>query len=246
MKSRKYIIISIFLGLLSGPSFLFIAMLLSILFEKFLPATTFPAELPIGISLTVIISVFFLIIRKAEKKLATIAMVLLLLSSTHSVCFVYDLILIGPGPEQLTYMHLLAKLRDEKGRIDPNWVGSEWNFYKPKCYSEFCAERYENTSLEVAVFYYGKTSYSPIHSGLKYLYTRLFCGYTDSKTAYENYKNLFSNSGFLIEDGLYNFTAKNESTIVYCQLDDKFIMVVKVDRDEEYLLNQTEIMKGRF
>jgi len=246
MSKLKYVMMSVLLGLLAGLLFIFIAILLDISLEKFLPATTFPAELPIGMSFIVIAFIFFFIIRKAEKKIAITAMVLLILSSIYSVCVVGDLILIGPGPEQLTYMHLLAKLRDEKG----SWVGSEWNFYKPRCYITFCAKRYGNTSLEVAVFYYGyygKSAYNP-HSVLKYLFTKLFCGITDSKTAYENYKRFLSKSRFLIKNEIKNetnnFVAENKTVTVYCQLDGDFITVVKVNKNEEYLLNKGYIEKS--
>jgi len=235
MNKKLKLLYSTLIGLLAGPLFFITAAILD------QAGARFDVWLPISISLAVILIIFFHTIRKIEKKMIVIATVLLVLSSTYSVCFVYDLLLIGPGPKQLTYMHLLAKLRDEKGRIDPNWVGSEWNFYKPKCYSEFCVERYGNTSLEVAVFYYGRISHNPVNSELKCLYTSLFCGITDSKTAYETYKGLLSESGFLVEEGLDYFTAKNETIIAYCQLDREFIVVVKADRDEKYLLNQTKI-----
>jgi len=246
MSRLKYVMVSVLLGLLAGPLFVLIAILLDISLEKFLPATTFPVVLPIGMSFIIIASIFFFIIRKAEKKIAITAMILLILSFIYSVCVVGDLILIGPGPEQITYMHLLAKLRDEKGRIDPNWTKSEWNFYKPRCYVTFCAKRYGNTSLEVAVFYYGhygKSAYNP-HSVLKCLFTKLFCGITDSKTAYENYKRFLSKSGFLIKNETNNFVAENETVTVYCQLDGDFITVVKVNKNEEYLLNKSFIERS--
>jgi len=138
----------------------------------------FDIWLPTVISLIMTFVIFFFIIKKRNKKTFIIAIAFLVLSSTYSLCFTYNVLLLGPGPEQLTYVHLLAKIRDEKGRIDPNWTKSEWNFYKPRCYTTFCAEKYGNTSLEVAVFYYGhygKSIYDP-NSILKYLFTKLFCG----------------------------------------------------------------------
>ncbi len=236
--NKLKLLYSTLIGLLAGPLFFITAVFMD---QAGIEFDVWP---PTVISLALVFTIFFLTVKKKDKRTFAIAMILLVLSSTYSLCFVYDFSLIGPGPEQLTYMHLLAKLRDEKGRIDPNWVGSKWNFYKPQCYSEFCTKRYGNTSLEVAVFYYGhygKTAYNP-HSVPKYLFTKLFCGYTDSKTAYENYRELLSNSGFLIEDGLDNFTAKNKTIIVYCQLDGEYIAVVKADTDEEYLLNRTKIV----
>jgi hypothetical protein len=171
---------------------------------------------------------------------------LLLLLSICAVFYASDFLLLGPKGEQIPYLYLIANLRDEEGVIDPHWISSEWRFYKPKCYLESSASKYNSTSLELAVFYYGRTSHNPIHSGLKYLYTKLSCGITDSKTAYERYKELLFNSGFSIESRSNSFTARNETTMIYCQLDGDFIMVVKVNENEEYLLNHTKILRGKF
>ncbi len=239
MSRLKYFIMSVLLGLLAGPLFVFIAILLDMSLEKFLPATTFPAELPIGISFIVMAFISFFIIRKAEKKTAITAMILLILSSIYSICVVGDLILIGPGPEQLTYMHLLAKIRDEKGKIDPNWVGSKWKFPSPKCYSVLEAMKYDNTSLEIAVFSYkySRTPYDP-NALIEKFFIKLLCGCTDSMTAYKDYKRFLSKSGFLIKNGTNNFVAENKSVIVYCQLSNDFITIVKVNKNEEHLLSK--------
>lgn len=93
-------------------------------------------------------------------------------------------------------------------------------------------------------FYYG-SPINPFTSIAKALNAFLFCGYKDSKTAYEKYKELLTNSGFSIEEQVEQFTARNETTLVYCQLEGNFIMVVEVNKDEEDLLARSEISKGR-
>ncbi len=238
IKSKLYsALISTLIGLLAGPLFFIIAVIMDQV------GIEFDIWLPTVISLVIIFVIFFFIIKKTDNKTFIIAIIFLVLSSTYSLCFTYDVLLLGPEPEQLTYMHLLAKIRDEKGRIDPNWTKSEWNFYKPRCYITFCAERYRNTSLEVAVFYYGhygKSAYNP-HSVLKYLFTKLFCGITDSKTAYEGYKRLLFKSGFLITSRNNYFIAENKSIIIYCYFENKFITVIKANKNEKYLLNKIKI-----
>jgi len=57
---------------------------------------------------------------------------------------------------------------------------------------------------------------------------------------------LLLNSRFSIENRLNSFTARNETTMIYCQLDGDFIMVVKVNENEEYLLNHTKILRESF
>ncbi|MFO7967930.1 MAG: hypothetical protein R6U44_10075 [Archaeoglobaceae archaeon] len=236
MNKLKYFL-SILLGLFAGPLFFVVAVFLNevLMFR-------FDVWLPIGISLLMVSSIFVVIVKKEKASAIAVAVVLLILSSAFSLCFVYDSLLIGPGPEQLTYMHLLGVLRDEEGNVDPNWGNSDWEFYKPKCYSEFSVSRYGSTSLEVATFYYSSTSHNPIHFGLKHLFMKFFCGYTDSGTAYGKYKELLAGSGFQIRYGMNNFTAKNETTLIHCQLDGDFITVIHVDRDEKYLLSRTSIL----
>lgn len=238
MNKLKYFL-SILLGLFAGPLFFVVAAFLDeVLMIRF------DVWLPIGISLLMVSSIFVVIVKKEKASAIAVAVVLLILLSTFSVCFVYDSLRIGPGPEQLTYMHLLGVLRDEEGHMDPNWGDSDWEFYKPKCYSAFSVSRYGKTSLEVATFYYSSGT-SHIHCGLKLLkqlFTKFFCGYTDSGTAYGKYKELLTGSGFQIKDGMNNFTAKNETTLIHCQLDGDFITVIHVNRDEKYLLSRTSIL----
>lgn len=228
---------SIIIGLLAGPTSFIVAIIMD------QARIEFDIWLPTVISLIMIFAIFFFTIKKTDKKTFTVAIIFLVLSPTYSLCFTYNVLLLGPGQEQLTYMHLLAKIRDEKGRIDPNWTKSEWNFYKPRCYITFCAEKYGNTSLEVAVFYYdhyGKSAYNP-HSVLKYLFTKLFCGITDSKTAYESYKRLLFKSRFLVTSRNNYFIAENKSIIIYCYFENKFITVIKANKNEKYLLSKIKI-----
>ena len=240
-KFRKYII-SIFLGTLVGPIFIFVAVLLDI------TQISFPIIFPIAISYMMILFFFIPLIKKERRPIAVISTVLLLLSATYSIFFIGELVVIGPKGERIPWTYLMVSVdcREETVASAGEFKQTDFDFYKPKCYSEFYAAKYGDTSLEISAFYYSGLSGNPFYSVPKQLFTKLFCGITDSKTAYENYKELLSNSGFLIKDGLDNFTARNETTIVYCQLDGKFIMVVKVDMEEEYLLNQTKIMKGMF
>ena len=68
-----------------------------------------------------------------------------------------------------------------------------------------------------------------------------------SKIAYERYRDLLIKSGFeMVNESAYSFIAVNEMTVVYCQLDGKFITVVKASRDEKGLLNGVSITRGKF
>ncbi|MBO8183548.1 MAG: hypothetical protein H0Z28_12305 [Archaeoglobus sp.] len=106
-------------------------------------------------------------------------------------------------------------------------------------------KKYAPDKLEVSAFYYGYPG-NPFYAIPKYLFTKLSFGITDSKTAYERYKELLLSSRFSIDSKSNSFTARNETTMVYCQLDGDFIMVVKVNKDEEYLLKCTKILRGKF
>ena len=185
-------------------------------------------------SIAITFIVYFPLLREEKKSIVFASIILLTFFISIILLILYYFVI----PLQLKFIAstLLQSMLKE------NWVDSEWDFFKPDCYSAFHAKKYNNTSLKLAAFYYECEHFnSP-----KCIYTKLFCGITDSRTAYERYERLLSNSGFSIEYGLDNFTARNETTIIYCQLDGDFVIVVKLDKEEEYLLNQTEIMKGRF
>jgi len=234
----KCVIKSAFLGLVTGPLYILTAMFLD-------DVLGFKSPILLIVTVFGAISLIFITIARGEKRqIIVVSTILLLLLATYSIFFFSELVVIGPKGEIIPFTYLIANFRYE-GETIGSWDQAEWNFYKPECYSEFYAKKLKGRSLEVSAFYYGYSG-NPFHSVPKHLFTKLSCGITDSKTAYEGYKKLLSNFGFSIEDGLDNFTAKNESTVVYCQLDGDFIMVVKVDRGEEYLLNRIKIMKGRF
>jgi hypothetical protein len=135
-------------------------------------------------------------------------------------------------------LYLLFKVKYEGESIisEKYWERVQWSFYKPECYSEVFAVKLKNHSLEIAGFYYGGFKTYPLQSLLKSGYRKLFCDVTDLKMAYENYKKLLVNSGFSISENPNSFMARNESTVIYCRLDGRNIMVAKAEKTEEDLL----------
>ncbi len=209
---------SIILGIFAGPLFFIIAVILD------LTKINFDIWLPTLITFLAVFAIFFFKIRISEKKFRIISMTLLVLFSACSIYLALDLLSIGPDPEQRAYLYLLAKLREKSNRIDPNWIVSEWEFYKPICYSSSSSMAYSGSSLEIAVFYYNPY--------------KLLCSYTDSKTAFEKYKKEILSSGFrVVAEGNKSFVAENNTVIVYCLLDGNFIMVAKAVKSDEYLIN---------
>lgn len=229
----KPIIMSVIVGLLTGPLYILVTLLLDTLFRKYMQTLETTVELATCLSLIVAFLIVIPAIRKTEKKVAVTAMILLILTSTYCIGFVTDLMLIGPGPEQRAYMYLLAEIRDRNGRISPNWTASKWDFYRPRCYTAYSAVRCGNK--EVAVFYYGygKTKYNP-NSILKRLFVKLSCGITDSRTAYEDYMKLLNGLGFKVKAGKDRFTARNGLVTVYCRLEGDYIIAVRIVKGSSY------------
>ncbi|MBO8181633.1 MAG: hypothetical protein H0Z28_02430 [Archaeoglobus sp.] len=236
--------ISIPPGHLAGLFFIVVFILMGVLLDTLRIKQSFIISMIASLILTLI--AYFPVIRK-EKKTTALVSVLLILFSIYIIFFFAEFVAIGPKGEQIPFVYLIANFRFENQTISSyyQWEQTEWGSYKPECYSEFYAAKFGNTSLEVSAFYYGYLG-NPFYAIPKYLFTKLSCGITDSKTAYTRYKELLLNSGFSIDSRSNSFTARNETTIVYCQLDGDFIMVVKVNKEEEYLLNHTKIMKGMF
>ncbi|ADC65370.1 hypothetical protein Ferp_1212 [Ferroglobus placidus DSM 10642] len=228
---KREVLISVLLGFFTGSLFILTAIALDVAGLKF------DVWLPVVLSLAIASALLIYALRDAGKKKLGVAVALFIISSTYSVSFFYDFTSIGPTPEQQAYMHLLSKIRDVNGKIDPNWRDSSWNFLSPKCYSASVARKYGNTSLEMAVFSYrySKTQYDP-NRPIKILFTKLFCGYADSKTAYEKYKRALLNNGFKLEENNGSFLAENESLVVFCSRERELIAVVKVDKTELELL----------
>ena len=224
---KREVSISALLGIVTGPLFVLTAIALDVVGLKF------DVWHPIVLSLAVVSAALIYVLKDAGKKKFVLAVILFAVLSAYSASSFYDLLLIGPTPEQQAYMHLLSKIRDENGKIDPNWKDSDWNFLNPKCYSVSVARKYDNTSLEVAVFSYrySKTQYDP-NRFIKILFKKFFCGYTDSETAYSEYKRALLDTGFELKEDDSNFLAENESLIVFCSRESALITVVKLKKKE--------------
>ena len=235
---RKFIIKFILLGSLAGPLFVITAIALS----EFLGLIK--AEvISVAITLVIVLIIFSFMIKKEKKSIVVVTTFLLLFTALYNIFFICELVALGPKGEQIPFVHLMIHFHYKN---ETNLEETEWNFYEPRCYSEFYAKKLKGYSLEVAAFHYSGLSGNPFHSVPKYLFTKLFCGITDSKAGYEDYKELLNSSGFKIKESIYSFTAKNETLIVYCELNGEFIDVVKVDKNERSLLNQIEVVRGRF
>lgn len=224
---KREVSISALLGILSGPLFILTAIALDVASLKF------DVWLPVVLSLAIASALLIYALRDAGKKKLGVAVALFVISSTYSMSFIYDFTSIGPTPEQQAYIHLLSKIRDENGKIDPNWKKSSWEFLSPKCYSASVARKYDNTSLEIAVFSYrySKTHYDP-NRLVKILFTKLLCGYADSETAYEEYRRTLSNAGFELKENDSSFLAENESLVVFCSRENEVITGVEVEKGE--------------
>ncbi len=224
---KREVSISALLGVFSGFFFVLTATALDVVGVKF------DAWLPAVSSLAIFFAVIIYLLRDADRKRFGVAIVVFAILSAYSVSSSYDFSSIGPNPEQLAYFHLLSKIREGDGKIDSNWEDSSWNFLSPKCYSVSVARKYDNTSLEVAVFSYrySKTQYDP-NRFIKVLFTKLFCGCADSETAYGEYKRTLSNAGFELKEYDSSFLAENMSLIVLCSRESELITVVRVEKDE--------------
>ncbi len=224
MKIRSYAYPAI--GLLTGPIFLIITIALD--------------QAGLGFEwISILVSpavTFAIFLHLQRRKISAINTGFFVLLSVYSLCFVYNSISIAPGPEQLAYMHLLAEI-GENGK-EATWVTSDWNFPSPKCYSHFAAKRYDNTSLEVAVFCYrySKTIWDP-NLIVRLLYSKLLCGYSDSEMAYEDYKRNLEKRGYDVFEQDHSFTAVNDTVRILCRLNNDHITVIKVYRDEEHLVD---------
>ena len=224
---KREVSISVLLGISSGLLFILTAIVLDMLRMRF------DVWFPIVLSLATTFAFLIYALRNTGKKKFVVALTLFVISSTYSISFIYDFSLIGPTPEQHAYIHLLSKIRDESGKIDPSWKKSSWRFLSPKCYSASVTRKYDNTSLEIAIFSYrySKTHYDP-NRLVKILFTKLLCGYTDSETAYEEYRRALSNAGFELKESDSSFLAENGSLVVFCSREGELIIVVKVEKRE--------------
>ena len=231
--------ISAFFGIVTGPLFLLTAIALDVL------GLRFDVWLPIVISLTIASTALIYALRNANRKMLGVAVALFIISSTYSVSFFYDFSLIGPTPEQQAYMHLLSKIRDESGKVDSNWRDSSWDFLSPRCYSALVVRKYDDSSLEIAVFSYrySKTQYDP-NRFIRILFTKLSCGYADSEAAYEEYKRTLSNAGFELKENNSSFLAENESLVVFCNREGELITVALVGNSDVTLKAKVVNRKG--
>lgn len=121
----------------------------------------------------------------------------------------------------------------------------EWGFYEPNCYTTSNIDA--NMSIAVADYYYrGFLTFNPYYSVPQAVSNKLTCGYATSIGAYGGYKEELESQGFKIKEDFFSFTATNNTTAVYCYLDDfngigflgKHIVVAKASKDNRYLLNQ--------
>lgn len=227
---KREISISAIFGIINGVLFILIAIVSDIFSLKF------DAPLSAVLSLAIIFAVLIQLLKKSEGKKFVLAVTIFVISSAYSVSFFYDAVSLSPNPEQQAYMHLLSKIRDD-GKIDRNWKDSTWNFLSPKCYAVSISKRYDSTSLEIAVFSYrySKTQYDP-NGLLKIIFTKLFCGYADAKTAYEEYKRTLSDAGFELNEKNNSFSAENDTLIVYCDYEGGLITVIKANKKDEDVL----------
>jgi len=239
-KFIKIIIISIFLGCIVGPFFVVIAIILDVL------GLRFPVILPVLIALLIVLFFNLIKIRKERKLVILISTIVLLLSAVFSMMLTAGFIAIGPKGEQIPMYYLMLNFKyDNTTVVSPPWKSIRWNFYEPPCYTVKYSSKLDDRSLVVACFYYDLASPDPL-TLLKFLINNILCN-MKSQEAYERYRDLLIESGFkMVNESAYSFTAVNETMIVYCQLDGKFIMVVKVNGNEKDLLSRVKITRGKF
>lgn len=120
-----------------------------------------------------------------------------------------------------------------------------WSFYEPSCYTTSNMDA--NMSIAVADYYYrGFLTFNPYYSVPQALKNKLTCEYATSVGAYGGYRDKLESQGFKIEEDLYSFTATNNTTVIYCYLDDfngvgflgKHIVVAKASKDNSYMLKE--------
>ena len=235
-KSIKVVIVSIFLGCVVGPFFVAIAIVLDVF------GLRFPTTLPVLIALLTVLFLNLIKIRKERKSVILISTTALLLSAVFSIALTAGFIAIGPKGEQIPMYYLMLNFKyDNTTVVSPPWKSIRWNFYEPPCYTVKYSSEFDDRSLSVACFYYGLASPDPLNL-LKFLISKC-----NAKVAYDRYRDLLIESGFkIVNDSAYGFTAVNDTTIVYCRLDGKFLMVVRVDENEKDMLSGIKITRGKF
>ncbi len=214
------------LGLLFGPIFLLILLLLDVLRLNLSPT----ASITISLLLTSAIVIYILHLAAKKQKITVGLAIIIALLSTYSVFAVLDMVSVGPRGETRSLVYLATHVDCE----GCEWAKGEWDFYMPDCYTNLYVRKLEGHSLKIAAFDYGYTG-NPFHY-LPVLIEKLLCGYADSGSAFEEYEELLSMNGFNVSVSDGCFTAKNDTICVYGKLDGDFILVAKVSRNETHLL----------
>ena len=237
--------LSILLGCLAGPTFVVVACVMDVMGIRFSILS------PVLIASITLFSILLFGLMRMErrekqkrKSRIIVSTIVFVTFAILSIMYTANFFAIGPRGERIPMYHLMFCFKYDNTTVASYpWRRIRWNTYEPPCYTVKYSSGLDGHSLKVACFYYGLPSIDPF-TILKFYINKILCD-IDSEKAYRRYRNVLIGSGFeIVKKGRNEFMAMNETTLIYCWLDGKYLSVVEVGKDERNLFDKIIISKS--